>query len=519
MTTNETYHTEYGTAAQEAQTTDGYVDLAGVTAEKSVVTTDNGILQITFDVTSTRTEPIRVEIRDLIPEDIHLDRVGFHPDYGREHWSIEHEHEVVYESMLEPHGDLQTVYAIKPDGPGDLSTVSTETEITGTIDGERAPSNGSSEPTRATGGAEPSPQQSRDATDAGVDDIDEQVRTELPDPNGEEARITTPSEDSAPDDPVEGEVSETGAESRDTADSGGLGGAQSPDSRSDDSSSDGGVIAQLAAELADGRGSDEDLEVLGDHLSSLVEPESRGRNSFDARLQRAESELNELSAYTDALSEFLDERGSGQEILDDLKDQTANVESRLETVAGEVSDLDERLETTVDDVGDIDERLEAAESRDERLADRFDAVDDRHEETTDRLDEVTDRLNTVDVHIETLENDLSSLRGSHDEAGDRIDRIEESVERMDDRLDAAEEARDTQQESLSAEIESMAEDLEEVQNWHRDFGRLLEEFATIGSDAANHGEAQSGERPDTTTDGTSATATEPEADEAEHDAE
>ena len=519
MTTNETYHTEYDTAAEDMQTTtDGHVDLAGVTAEKSVVTTEKGILQITFDVISTRSEPVHVEIRDQIPERIHLDRVGFHPDYGRENWSIEHEHQVVFESTLDPHGDLHTVYAIKPDGASDLSTVSTETEIVGTIDGERAPAAGASE---TTDRAEPSSEQPGDETDAARNDIDEVVPQEVPDPNGE-AEIPSASGGADPADAVDEEGGGVDGENRDAADADGLDDGRSPDSGSaEPGSSDGELIAQLAAELADGRASDEDLAVLGDHLSSVVDAEPPGRNSFDARLERAERELNELSAYTDALSEFLDEHGSGQEILDDLNDRTADVESQLETVTGEVEEVNGRLETTADEVGELDDRLETAENRDERLADRLNAVDDRHEETTDRLDGVTDRLNTIDVHIETLENDLSALRRSHDEAGDRIDRIEESVERLNDRLDDAEDARNAQRDSLTAEIGAMADDLEEVRSWHRDFGRLLEEFGTIGSEAAGRKGAEEAARSDTSTDGPSTTAAEseePEADGSEPEA-
>jgi predicted nucleic acid-binding Zn-ribbon protein len=525
MTTNETYHAEYDTAAQDAQTTtDGYVDLAGVTAEKSVVMTDEGILQITFDVASTRPEPVHVEIRDLIPESIHLDRVGFHPDYGRENWSIEHEHQVVFEATLDPHGDLQTVYAIKPDGPSDLSTVSTETSIVGTVDGEPAPATGVSEPAGAADVADPSSAQPSDAPDAAGDGIDEVVPQELPDRNGE-GRIPPASDGADAADPVDEDERRDETGSPDTADGDGRSDGRSPDPDGENrTNSDGDLIAQLAAELAEGRASDEDLSVLGDHLSSVVEPESPGKNSFDARLQRAEHELNELSAYTDALSEFLDERGSGQEILDDLKDRTANVESRLETVAGEVESVDDRLETTTEEVGDLDDRLETAENRDERFADRLDAVEDRHGETADRLDGVTDRLNTIDVHIETLENDLSALRGSHDEAGDRLDRVEESVER----LDAAEDARAEQRDSLTAEIDAMADDLEEVRRWHRDFGRLLEEFGTVGAEAVDDADAEKADHADTPTEGPSTTTadsagaeadgSEPAADEPNGDA-
>jgi len=498
MTTNESYHTKYDTTAQETQaTTGGYVDLAGVAAEKSVTMADGGILQITFDVDSTRPEPVHVEIRDLLPDNFPLDEVGFHPDYGRENWSIEDGPEIVFESTLEPQSNLRTIYAIRPDERSDPSNMSTETEVTAAVDGEPVP--GHAAPGSGQDGTEPSdslPSHRRGEEDGSTDDSDGSGTLDLPDPNAE-AQLPPESEGSAAEE-TPGETAITaGAIGGDTADDRGPDSDQSRGSDSDDGDgSDGRLIAQLVAELADGHGSDEDLEALGDHLSSLVANERQGRNSFDARLQRAERELNELSAYTDALSEFLDEHGSGREILDDLKDETANVQSRLETVAGDVETLDERLA--------------AVESRDERFADRFDAIDDRHEETVGRLDGVTDR-------VETLEDGLSSLRDSHDGAGDRIDQLEESVETADERLDAADEARDTQRESLSAEIESIAEDLDEMQHWHRDFEQLLEEFATIGS----HGEAAPGDggAPDATSDGTPATTTHSEADGAERGSE
>jgi predicted nucleic acid-binding Zn-ribbon protein len=503
MTTNETNHTRYDTSVQETQsTTDGYLNLTGVTAEKSVTVTATDTLLITFDVNSTRTEPINVEIRDALPENFPLDRIGFHPDYGREHWSIDDGHEAVYESTLEPQSNLRTLYAIKPDGQGDPSIISTETEMTASIDGEPARGGVDHQSPPATDGTDLS-EQIRDQREVSEGDSDEVDTFELADPN-EETQVPPQAEAPVAEDTMDEKQTTAETDSDTTTDDSGPNDDHSRDSQSEESGGrDGSLISQLTSELADAGDSDEDLEALGEQLSSLVENESRGRNSFDARLQRTERELNELSAYTDALSEFLDERGSGQAILDDLEDQTAAVQSRLET--------------TVDRVEELDERLEAAETRDERFAERFDAVDDRHEETTDRIDGVTDRLDTVDHQIDTLEGDLSTLRDAHDEAGDRVDRIEESVERIDERLDAAEEERDAHRESLSTEIESVAEEFEEMRNWHRDFERLLEEFGTVGSEATNREEDASREEtaPDTATDGPSAAASEPEDDDAE----
>ena len=280
----------------------------GVTVEKRFTADEFPVPAIEFTLRSDREDAAEFRIVDEIPEDFPMDRIGFHPDYGRENWSIEDGPEIVFESTLEPQSNLRTIYAIRPDERSDPSNMSTETEVTAAVDGEPVP--GHAAPGSGQDGTEPSdslPSHRRGEEDGSTDDSDGSGTLDLPDPNAE-AQLPPESEGSAAEE-TPGETAITaGAIGDDTADDRGPDSDQSRGSDSDDGDgSDGRLIAQLVAELADGHGSDEDLEALGDHLSSLVANERQGRNSFDARLQRAERELNELSAYTDALSEFLDE--------------------------------------------------------------------------------------------------------------------------------------------------------------------------------------------------------------------
>jgi predicted nucleic acid-binding Zn-ribbon protein len=504
MTTNASYHTTHDADAEATgDATDCYVDIDGVTARKSKVLTDDGILQLEFSVQSTRTEPVRLEIRDALPHGFSLDRVGFHADYGQENWSVEDGHELVYESELEPRGDEQTIYAVKPNEQFDPSLFSIGTKVTAEVDGDRAPADATDDPRTDALGRETTESVSEEGEtiEAGTDDEVEPFN--LADPNdvettdsstkhqsasSESMRAEQPTDELLPDDAVDKATS--------AADSGGTSatadtGATEDESRSfssrnhegRDVSTDEGLLARLTTELEEKHASDEELAALEDHLSRLTTDRRDGRTSLEARLQRAERELNELSAYTDALSEFLDERGAGQELLDELEAQAAEVQSRLGDVSDDVSALDERLETVEarekrldafdDRFGDVTDRLD-------QITDRLDDLDERQDATADRLEKVTGCLDSVDEHVGRLDDELAVLRDHHEEAAERITRTQESVEALDDRLETAETERAAQNEALSEEIESVAEEVEEIRRWHRDFGRLLDDFATFG---------------------------------------
>ena len=498
MTTNESYHTTHDADAEATgDATDCYVDIDGVTARKSKVLTDDGVLRIEFTVHSTRTEPVRLEIRDALPHGFPLDRVGFHADYGQENWSAGDGHELVYESALEPRGDEQTIYAVKPNEQFDPSLFSIGTKVSAEVDSYRSPADAGDAPEMET--TEP------------VSD-DEVEPFNLADPTAPSTKDQSTSPESmraeqSTDEPLADDAVDEVASA---AGSGGTSVTTDAGATEDEShtlssgthenrgaTTDEGILARLTTELEEERASDEELAALEEHLSRLTTDRRDGQTSLEARLQRAERELNELSAYTDALSEFLDERGAGQELLDELEAQAAEVQSQLGDVSDEVSALDERLETVEareerldafdDRFGDVTERLDEIADRlddhDDRQsenAQQLDALDDRQDATTDRLEKVTGRLDSVDEHVGRLDDELAVLRDHHEEAAERIARTQESVETLDDRLDTAETERATQNEALSEEIESVAEEVEEIRRWHRDFGHLLDDFAAFG---------------------------------------
>ena len=428
MTTNESYHTTHDADAEATgDATDCYVDLDGVTARKSKVLTDDGVLRIEFTVRSTRTEPVRLEIRDALPHGFPLDRVGFHADYGQENWSAGDGHELVYESALEPRGDEQTIYAVKPNEQFDPSLFSIGTKVSAEADSYRSPADAGDAPEMET--TEP------------VSD-DEVEPFNLADPTAPSTKDQSTSPESmraeqSTDDVVDEVASADG--------SGGTSVTTDTDATEDEShtlssgthenrgaTTDEGVLARLTTELEEKRASDEELVALEEHLSRLTTDRRDGQTSLEARLQRAERELNELSAYTDALSEFLDERGAGQELLDELEAQAAEVQSQLGDVSDEVSALDERLETV--------------EAREERL----DAFDDRFGDVTERLDEITDRLDDHDDRQNENAQRLDALDDRQSENAQRLDALDDRQSENAQRLDALDDQQSENAQQLDA---------------------------------------------------------------------
>jgi predicted nucleic acid-binding Zn-ribbon protein len=542
MTTSESYHTTYDAdAGTTGDAADCYVDLDGVTARKSKTLTDDGILQLEFVVHSTRSEPVRLEIRDALPHGFPLDRVGFCPDYGQENWSVGDGHELVYESELEPQGDERTVYAVKPNEQFDPPLFSIGAKVTAEVNGDRAPADTGNDPhtdTPEMETANPVSDGEGEAIEAGPDDEVEPF--DLADPKGvattdsstrdrptssesmqAEQSTQEPVADGAVDEVASAAGSGSTSVTMDAEATQNASRTPSSGTHEDrDATTDEGILARLTAELEEKRASDEELAALEEHLSRLTTDRRDGRTSLEARLQRAERELNELSAYTDALSEFLDERGAGQELLDELETQAAEVQSRLTDVSDEVSALDERLETVeareerldafddrfgdvvdrldeiTDRLDDIDDRQDGSSERLDAVDDRLDDLDDRQAATTDRLETVTGRLDSVDEHVGKLDDELTVLRNHHEEAAERITRTQESVDALDDRLDTAETERAARNEALSEELDSVAEEVEELRRWHQDFGRLLDDFAAFGRESTG---GERGETPEETT--------------------
>jgi uncharacterized coiled-coil protein SlyX len=356
------------------------VTTEGVTVTKSYGTDEFPVPAVAFRFRSERDDEALIRLTDPVPDSVPPEDLGFHPDYGRDHWSVE-DGNAVFERRLDPDEQYETVYGIRTsdhdpeqfmtdptldvEGPGD----ETETEDT----------DGTDEPDDTTPGHDSS-QAARDIISgeddvSGLDDADEAV----------EAVDISGSETSETDD-----TAEAGSEATDETEHE----SGTDDSEAGVSVPEGSVGAALAAEIRDGNLSESDRELLTEELTAADA-------GSEVRLTHLQSRISDLEAYTDALEGFIDEHGPARQLIEDMTDQ-------LDEIEAELDDLDERTAANEDGIETLDGRAaENAEDIDalrENVADMESEINETQESVAD-LDADIEEINGWRTRIATVLGD------------------------------------------------------------------------------------------------------------------
>ena len=329
------------------------VSTGDVTVEKFVSTDEFPVPTVVFDLRSTAAEPVEIRLTDEIPESIDMGAVGFHPDYDGESWTAYRDRRVGYETTLAPGESVRTVYGVRADAAPEPETflVEPRLELRGEDDTDE-PDGVVHEPTETVHEVL--------ATDDAATDLDDETG------GGGESEA------------------ETGAA---------LGGADATDPAA--------LAAALAEAVREDAVADEDLATLREALS----PEPTPPTSVQVRIDRLQSQVEDLSAYTGALETFLDEEGEGRAAV-------AGFRADLEALTAEVGDLD-------DAVGSLDERVVDVEGE-------VDALDAE-------LDTLSADLEALDEEVSAVAGDLEETRGLVEDVDDELDRrLADLSARVDD---------------------------------------------------------------------------------------
>lgn len=246
-------------------------------------------------------------------------------------------------------------------------------------------------------------------------------------------------------------------------------------------------------------------ERLLNNLSGIQQTLQDARQSggqYEARLRKLENEVGDLSAYTDALEEFLDEDGTAQQILEsvqgdiealeeDIDDVKPVVRSHAKTLRDHrmsISEIESELDSqaaTLTDVGDdvdsLDARFEqfsedVAESQDEQ-GDRIDAIEAHLDDQVDRIDDVAsdvssvaDSVDDVAAEVETLETTIEEqLDAAAEERSELDNRVADNTEAIDQQ--ASEVGRVA--EDIDDRVDQLEEEIEAVQEWRNQLGSVL----------------------------------------------
>lgn len=279
------------------------IEANGVAVEKTFEPEEFPVPAIVFRITSDHDETVGVELVDDVPDTVAVDDLGFHPEYGIEHWTLEAD-QITFHRGIEPDEEYTTVYGIRATGTDDIEQFLTEPEIT-TVETDFQ------------------------AQGAGAEDIDPE---EGRDPNAADATQgdTAPTVEELND----SDGSETAVARRTNITS-----EESTASRAMDAR-----IGKLQSDVADLQAYTGALEVfLNDNGGAELIAELR------AEITEMKTRISELETAT----------ANNADGLDTLEDGVAEVTTTAETLESEVERLDADLDGVEDDIDD----LQALESR------------------------------------------------------------------------------------------------------------------------------------------------------------
>lgn len=428
---------------------------------------------VAFDVRSERAEPVVVRIVDDVPEDVTMDDLGFHPEYGSEFWSVG-DGSITFERTFDPDETFETVYGLRVGDADAVERFLGEPRVEVTAEAERSVPVEVSDPlVRGVGAGD----ESRSASTLGgedvqpVDEADTAERARTNDGHGTDEAVETDEERKTDEERETSEGDEATAEGEPAE---GLDTAEETETvvepDADDADERGpGTPDTVEEEHGEGPQSADRIDEIG-----IDEIEGEGfaaapSNSVDARIEHLQSRVSDLAAYTDALESFLDENGSARRLVREQKTRTAALREDIEELEGNVESQQtaigwleediERIDETVEDVRErldtADERFEEADAHVERTDRRFDAIDGRLDGIEERLDSTDGRLDAVEERTETLDGHL-------EEVDQRLSSIDDQFAAIDDRFD-----------ELDSSIETLSEDLTALQSWRSRFTAAL----------------------------------------------
>ena len=361
----------------------------GVTVTKRFEEDDFPVPAIAFNVVSNRTEAVTIRLVDTVPEDVAVEDLGFHPEYGSEYWDITDD-QITFETELDPESEYTTVYGIRATGTDDIEKFLSEPAIENVdppFDGDEDAIVGSTDDAIKdviSGDSESMPGL-EDEEDAESEDDEDVSTLELADPGGSSEQVAE-AETATSEDEGEAEGAAVDVEG-------------------------GSVVAAMAAEIRQDNVSADDVKMLKRALDAVSEDESSGANT--ARIQRMQTDIADLRAYTDALEEFLEEHGTGEELI---------------------AEFSERLDTFESDLEEYETEIQTAKSTAEEARSTADSTSGEVAEVSTELDELEESLADMNEWVESVEADIEEVRDEigEGEIDDRLSSLESDIEELNE---------------------------------------------------------------------------------------
>jgi predicted nucleic acid-binding Zn-ribbon protein len=222
----------------------------------------------------------------------------------------------------------------------------------------------------------------------------------------------------------------------------------------------GSLATALAAELRAGDVPEKDVELLRTELEFGLP------RSADVRIRRLQAKMDDLQAYSDALAEFIDEEGTGQELVDGLRSEVAALDEELDAFGDDLAAVETGLEDAEsdradirDDVSTLEGDLAALDERVEDTAQQLSDVDGRASEAVAGVEELNttldDQVEAVNEDVEELSEDLSQTASAAAGLDEELGEVREDIADLDGEIVST-------RESLEADVASVRSDVDEL---------------------------------------------------------
>ena len=394
----------------------------GVTVAKRFEADEFPVPAIAFRIESRRSETVTIKLVDSVPEDVAVEDLGFHPEYGSEYWTID-DQTITFERDIEPESEYTTVYGIRSTGTDNVEQFLTEPTIE-MVD-------------------PPLDEEEGDVLDESSSDVvkdviagDSDSVPGLDDEGEDEIETLNLKDPNAPDE-------EQGGDGGDGEDGG---------------TEPSNVTTTLLAEIHHGAVDEDVVRALRKELSvnGASSSSGGGGGATDARIQHLQNEVSDLSAYTEALEEFLADNGTGDQMIEDFRDRLAAFENELDQIQSMAMENDEQMDSVQSEVTRVSGQVSD-------VNDTVTSMEGRVDDVEGTVDEVQGTVGTIDEQVDSLDSEVDSISGDVSGFEDDISSLESEVqslrgdlEDIDDRIGDVSDI-DSQIDDIESEIEDLKE--------------------------------------------------------------
>lgn len=382
----------------------------GVYVQQTYSEDDFDVPAVRIHVESRLEDPVRVELKVTLPESESVDRVGFHPDYDPDNWSID-DNTISYRTRLSPTADVKTVYAVQglasEDGSVFLDNLTLE--VISEIESEKNDDGvESDEPVGELG-------------DNGNSEGDEGQDTEWDD----EAKTGGSDESSA------GDAAPASSDAQSVSSATASGAKSEPasadvtgphaevESQTDEASSADADLLERSDESTipptdgDGLDPDKDLRTYSEshlidelirrldtgNLSTKTQQQRRSRfetgesasgAGLEQRVVDLQRRVSDIEAFSTSVEVIHEQHGPPAEVIDETTAELAEVDQKIDGLEERVDTLDSSGEDIESRIASVEADVESLQSDIAEIKDRLDSAASERNELESKVSELAD---------------------------------------------------------------------------------------------------------------------------------